>query len=59
MESVTTFEFAPRAVTCVTQHTGPTAFKPLKHPKDEAMVKSVLLKDTNVTAGDSNPHSAD
>ena len=29
------------------------------HPKDEAMVKSVFLKDTSVTVGDSNPHSAD
>ena len=27
------------------------------HPKDDAMVK--CLKDTSVTAGDSNPHSAD
>ena len=29
------------------------------HPKDEAMVKSVLLKDPRATARDSNPHSAD
>ena len=29
------------------------------HPKDEAMVKCLASKDTSVTAGDSNSHSAD
>ena len=29
------------------------------HPKDEASWLNVLLKDIDVTAGDSNPHTAD
>ena len=33
---------------------GPTALHETSHPKNEAMVK-----DASVTAGDSNPHSAD
>ena len=37
--------------TCVTQHMGPTALR--------QQWLSVLLKDTSVTASDSNPHSAD
>ena len=35
---------------------GPTALRPIRRTKQWL---SVLLKDTSVTAGDSNPHSAD
>ena len=42
--------------TCVTQHMGPTALRPIPRMKQWL---SVLLKDTSVTAGDSNPQSAD
>ena len=41
--------------TCVYTTHGTNGFT--SHPKDEAMV--MCLKDTSVTAGDSNPHSAD
>ena len=42
--------------TCITQHMGPTALHPIRRTKQWL---SVLLKETSVTAGDSNPHSAD
>ena len=42
--------------TCVTQHMGPTAL--CSNRRTEQWL-SVLLKDTSVTVGDSNPHSAD
>ena len=35
---------------------GPTALRPIRRTKQWL---SVLLKDTSVTAGDLNPHSAD
>ena len=42
--------------TCATQHMGQTALRPIRSTKQWL---SVLLKATSVTAGDSNPHSAD
>ena len=42
--------------TCPTQHMGPTALRPISRTQPWL---SVLLKDTSVTDGDSNPHSAD
>ena len=47
---------APVSFTLVTQHMGPTALRPIWRTKQWS---SVLLKDTSVTARDSNPHSAD
>ena len=42
--------------TSVTQHMGPTVLRPIRRTKHWL---SVLLNDTSITAGDSNPHSAD
>ena len=42
--------------TCVLQHTGPTVLRLIQRMKQWL---SVLLKDTSVTTGESNPHSAD
>ena len=42
--------------TCVTQHMGPTALRPIRRMKQWL---SVLLKDTSVMAGNLNQHSAD
>ena len=42
--------------TCITQHTGPTALRPIQRAKQ--LWLSVLLKDTSAATGqDSNPHS--